>query len=59
VTMGSNASSGDIADVLGVLTEAHPEIVGTAVRRTTLNDVYLHLTGSPPDGRDTINGGAR
>jgi ABC-2 type transport system ATP-binding protein len=59
VTMGSNASSGDIADVLGALTEPHPEIVGTAVRRTTLNDVYLHLTGSQPDGRGTINGGAR
>jgi ABC-2 type transport system ATP-binding protein len=57
VTMASNASSGDIADVLGALAEPHPEIVGTAVRRTTLNDVYLHLTGSAPDGHATTNGG--
>jgi ABC-2 type transport system ATP-binding protein len=51
VTMASDASSGNITDVLGSLVEAHSEVVGTAVRRTTLNDVYLHLTGSTPEAR--------
>jgi ABC-2 type transport system ATP-binding protein len=56
VTMPSNASSGELADVLAALAEAHAQVVGTAVRRATLNDVYLHLTGasaanvSAPDG---------
>jgi ABC-2 type transport system ATP-binding protein len=57
VTMASNASSGDITDVLGGVSEAHAQVVGTAVRRTTLNDVYLHLTGSPSNGEATTNGG--
>jgi ABC-2 type transport system ATP-binding protein len=58
VTMPSNASSGDLADVLGALAEAHSQVIGTAVRRSTLNDVYLHLTGSPPDTGAAANGGA-
>jgi ABC-2 type transport system ATP-binding protein len=49
VTMASNASRGDIADVLGALAEGHSQVVGTAVRRSTLNDVYLHLTGAPAE----------
>jgi ABC-2 type transport system ATP-binding protein len=57
VTMPSNASSGELADVLGALAQEHANVVGTGVRRSTLNDVYLHLTGSPPDGHATTNGG--
>jgi ABC-2 type transport system ATP-binding protein len=57
VTMATDASSGRIADVLGTLVDAHPEIVGTAVRRTTLNDVYLHLTGTAPDTEARSEGG--
>jgi ABC-2 type transport system ATP-binding protein len=57
VTMASDGSSGDIADLLGTLAQAHPEIVGTAVRRTTLNDVYLHLTGSAPNTETKTEGG--
>jgi ABC-2 type transport system ATP-binding protein len=57
VTMPSNASSGDLADILGALAGAHSQVVGTAVRRSTLNDVYLHLTGSPPDTGAVANGG--
>src|SRR5262249_61524682 len=30
VTMASNASSGDLSDVLGALAEAHAQVVGTA-----------------------------
>jgi ABC-2 type transport system ATP-binding protein len=58
VTMPSDASGGDLADVFGTLAEAHAQVVGTAVRRSTLNDVYLHLTGSPPDADATAGGGS-
>jgi ABC-2 type transport system ATP-binding protein len=57
VIMASDATGGDLADVLRALTEAHSQVVGTAVRRSTLNDVYLHLTGSPPDTEAATNGG--
>jgi ABC-2 type transport system ATP-binding protein len=57
VTMASDVPSGDLADVLGALAAGHPQVVGTAVRRSTLNDVYLHLTGSAPGGQATTNGG--
>jgi ABC-2 type transport system ATP-binding protein len=46
VTMATNASSGELADVLGALAGGHAQVVGRAVRRATLNDVYLHLTGA-------------
>jgi hypothetical protein len=55
--MASDVPSGDLADVLGALAAGHPQVVGTAVRRSTLNDVYLHLTGSAPGGQATTNGG--
>jgi ABC-2 type transport system ATP-binding protein len=57
VTMPSNASSGDLTEILAALAGAHSEVVGTAVRRSTLNDVYLHLTGSSPREATTTEGG--
>jgi ABC-2 type transport system ATP-binding protein len=59
VTMASNASSGDLADVLGALAGTHPQVVGTAVRRATLNDVYLHLTGASAENTSTRKGDAQ
>jgi ABC-2 type transport system ATP-binding protein len=56
-TMPSNASSGDLTEILAALAGAQSEVVGTAVRRSTLNDVYLHLTGSAPDVEATPEGG--
>ena len=56
VTMATNASSGDLADVLGALAGAQAQVVGTAVRRATLNDVYLHLTGGATANTSTPKG---
>lgn len=57
VTMASDASGPEITDLLGTLAAAQPEIVGTAVRRSTLNDVYLHLTGSTVGAEAPTEGG--
>jgi ABC-2 type transport system ATP-binding protein len=59
VSMASNASSGDLADVLGALAGAHAQVAGTAVRRATLNDVYLHLTRAPTANTLTPKGDAQ
>jgi len=59
VTMASNAPSGDLADTLGSLAGAHAQVVGTAVRRATLNDVYLHLTGGATDHPPAPDGDPR
>jgi ABC-2 type transport system ATP-binding protein len=56
VTMATNASSGELADVLGALAGAHAQVVGRAVRRATLNDVYLHLTGARSESRGASRG---
>src|SRR5262249_37572727 len=56
VTMATNASSGDLADVLGALAGTQAQVVGTPVRRATLNDVYLHLTGGATANTSTPKG---
>jgi hypothetical protein len=55
--MPSKASSGDLTEILGAMAGAHPQVVGTAVCRSTPNDVYLHITGAPPDAEATTEAG--